>query len=140
MKLFNLADYIYEHKEFSQNTFGPGDRQEGIIQHIRKELLEVQDAEGKYEKFEEWTDVIILAIDAIWRLGIPITEVEDMLVYKQMKNKMREWPDWRQMRQDQPIEHVKATGEMLSHQTEESGPETQMLSPEQVEGLSRGHA
>lgn len=50
--------------EWSEKTFGPGMRTEGITAHIRKELLEIEEDPNS---LEEWIDVMILAFDGAWR-------------------------------------------------------------------------
>lgn len=54
----DLVSHIHRQREFSRRTFGPGDRHKGIIDHIRKELVEIEQAPGD---IKEWIDVIILA-------------------------------------------------------------------------------
>jgi hypothetical protein len=49
---------------FSKATFGPGSRTKGVIDHIRKELVEVEESEGNAA---EWVDVVILALDGLMR-------------------------------------------------------------------------
>lgn len=57
----DLLTYLADAIPFSFNTFGPGARTNGVIDHITKELVEVQ-ADDK-----EWVDVAILALDGAWR-------------------------------------------------------------------------
>jgi hypothetical protein len=49
---------------FSHATFGPGERMDGVIDHIRKELIEVEGCNGESS---EWVDVVILALDGLTR-------------------------------------------------------------------------
>ena len=58
--------YLERHREWSRATFGPGTRAMGLVDHIRKELAEIEAAPGD---LGEWVDVIILAIDGAWRSG-----------------------------------------------------------------------
>lgn len=100
-----LADFISEQNEFSQSTFGPGARTKGVIEHIRKELAEV---ENDPADVFEWVDIAILAIDgALRNTGCTPQQVADALRAKLKKNKMREWPDWRVVGQDRAIEHIR---------------------------------
>ena len=46
---------------FSRNTFGPGERRAGVIHHLRKEPVEIEEAGGD-DVLSEWVDVIILAL------------------------------------------------------------------------------
>jgi hypothetical protein len=99
---------------FSKATFGPGARTKGLIDHIRKELVEVEESGGSAK---EWVDVVILAMDGltreIWNNDKGVnshavaTLAVQMIVAKQAKNELRDWPDWRTMSQDVAIEHVK---------------------------------
>ena len=52
---------------FSRATFGPGTREKGVSDHIRKELIEVANATTQDDKSAEWTDVAILALDGLLR-------------------------------------------------------------------------
>ena len=93
--------------EWSRRTFGPGHRTKGVLDHIRKELLEIE-ADPLDPK--EWLDVVILALDGAWRTG---ASAEDILLFirdKQHRNESRTWPDWRTMSEEQAIEHDR-TGE-----------------------------
>lgn len=101
---FDLLDYIYRQEAWSGNTFGPGARTKGVIDHIRKELLEIEAAP---DDLAEWIDVIILALDGAWRAGAAPEEIVEALAAKQAKNMARQWPDWRTMSEDQAIEQIK---------------------------------
>ncbi|MCT7342173.1 DUF550 domain-containing protein [Pseudomonas aeruginosa] len=73
-------------------SFGPGSRAAGVVDHIRKELREIEEAPGD---LAEWIDVVILALDGAWRTGATPAQIIDALVAKQTKNEARTWPDWR---------------------------------------------
>lgn len=104
---------------WSRATFGPGTRQEGVTDHIKKELVEVASAETHVERVKEWTDVAILALDGLWReiaygqpgMAVYSPEVAQMVVLsllaKHDKNELRDWPDWRTADPDKAIEHVR---------------------------------
>ena len=102
-----LSDIIKDAKDWSLATFGPGTRERGVIAHIRKELVEIEEAPTQEKKAGEWVDVIILGIDGLWRClpDKPIGVLVAMIIAKYAKNRKREWPDWRTMTEDQPIEH-----------------------------------
>ena len=89
---------------WSEKTFGPGDRTKGVIDHIRKELAEIEAAPGD---LEEWIDVIILAFDGAWRSGASPLQIVEALIAKQAKNEARTWPDWRSLPTDVAIEHIR---------------------------------
>jgi len=100
----HLEDIINNQIKFSQKTFGPGSRDAGLIDHIKKELKEIAEHPGD---LEEWIDVIILAIDGAWRHGYSADCIVDVLVTKQQKNENRSWPDWRQADTGKAIEHIR---------------------------------
>lgn len=107
--LFHLQRMI----RFSRETFGPNPRQQGVIDHIRKELVEIEKAGTGDEALKEWIDVIILGIDGAWRSQIGrglsdekiVIAIVSELIAKQMKNEQRTWPDWRKVPEDKAIEH-----------------------------------
>jgi hypothetical protein len=96
-------DHLDRQREWSLRTFGPGRRTLGVIDHIRKELDEIEAAPIDVE---EWVDVIILALDGACRAGWESREIIAAIKAKQAKNEGRSWPDWRTMSPDQAIEHV----------------------------------
>lgn len=104
---FDLVAHLHRMVKFSEKTFGPGPRTGGICEHIRKETREI---EQKPYDLEEWIDVIILSLDGAWRAGYSPEDIVAMLEYKQGKNEARQWPDWRTVPQDKPIEHVRSEG------------------------------
>lgn len=108
-----LAAYVYRHRDWSARTFGePKERdgRAGVLDHLRRELAEVEAAIGSPGELEEWVDVATLAIDGAWRSGASPSDVARALEAKQRKNMAREWPDWRQVPEGQAIEHVEPGG------------------------------
>lgn len=101
---FDLVQHLQRQKEFSLKTFGPGSRTQGVLDHIRKELAEI---EAQPHDLEEWVDLILLALDGAWRAGHLPAEIAAGIAAKQGKNERRQWPDWRTMSPDQAIEHVR---------------------------------
>jgi hypothetical protein len=98
------AEHLSRQRTFSRDTFGPGDRLQGVLDHIRKELIEVEaDPQDK----SEWADVIILAFDGALRQGHNPQDLLDTVLAKQVKNEGRVWPDWRTQPTDRAIEHVR---------------------------------
>ncbi len=89
---------------WSQATFGPGARNAGLVAHIRKELIEIED---KPTDVVEWLDVVALALDGAWRAGATPEQIADALVAKHATNKNRMWPDWKNAAPDEPIEHIR---------------------------------
>lgn len=101
---FDLEAHINRQRLWSGKAFGPGPRTKGIIEHIRKELLEI---EAEPNDLFEWIDVVILALDGAWRTGALPEDIIATLAAKQLKNEKRSWPDWRTISQDEPSEHLK---------------------------------
>ena len=83
-----LENWIEKHVKWSQATFGTGCDDNGIIDHIEKELVEITRSPGD---LEEWIDVIILAIDGASRNGFSPAEIGVCLEMKRIKNANREW-------------------------------------------------
>ena len=99
---FDLVQHLRRQAEFSARTFGPGARVEGVCDHIRKELVEVEAAGGE---LAEWIDVIILGLDGAWRSGATPEQIVAAIEAKQAKNERRRWPDWRTAEPGKAIEH-----------------------------------
>jgi hypothetical protein len=106
---FDFLAHLRHQRVWSEKTFGPGDRTEGVVDHIRKELDEVL---ATPSEVTEWIDIIILALDGAWRTGHQPEEIIAALVAKQEKNESRKWPDWRTAEPGKAIEHVR--GEVSS--------------------------
>lgn len=104
---FDLVAHLDRQIRFSKKTFGPDKRTQGVIAHIRKELVEI---EATPDDLEEWIDVVMLALDGAWRHGHTPEEIVAALTLKLDKNERRSWPDWRTASADQPIEHDRKPG------------------------------
>ncbi len=104
---FDFLAHLERQRKFSVHTFGPGARSQGIVDHIRKELIEVLAAPSD---LFEWIDVVILALDGAWRSGAEPQQIIDALVEKQTKNESRQWPDWKFSDPSKAIEHVRNQG------------------------------
>lgn len=103
---FDLVTHLHRQRAFSLRTFGPGDRTDGVCDHIRKELTEVQDDAGAgLPTLSEWVDVVILALDGAWRSGATPEQIVRAIETKQAKNEGRKWPDWRTADPTKAIEH-----------------------------------
>jgi hypothetical protein len=98
------AAHLDRQRAWSARTFGPGDRTAGVIDHIKKELVEV---EAQPDDVEEWADILILGFDGALRAGHEPQAIIDAIKAKQAKNEARTWPDWRTMPADKAIEHVR---------------------------------
>lgn len=102
LDVFRFDLHLERQRRFSERTFGPGSRAAGVIDHIRKELREIEENPGD---LAEWIDVVILALDGAWRTGATPAQIIDALLAKQAKNEARTWPDWRSAPSDKAIEH-----------------------------------
>lgn len=109
---FNLLAHLQRQREFSELAFGPGARSAGIVDHIRKELLEIEAAPTD---ISEWIDVVILAMDGAWRAGATPAQIIAALQTKQAKNESRTWPDWRTVPADKAIEHDRSKDHEGAH-------------------------
>lgn len=99
---FDMLNYLARQRAFSAATFGPGPRAEGVVAHIRKELIEI---EADPTDLKEWIDVVTLALDGAWRSGHDPQQIVDQLNATLARNIGRKWPDWRTADPNQPIEH-----------------------------------
>lgn len=97
-----FTDYYLKQIDWSLKTFGPAPRTKGILDHIRKEIGEIERA--PYDLME-WIDLATLALDGFHRHGGNPHMALELLKRKQAKNFARLWPDWRTKSEDQAIEH-----------------------------------
>lgn len=103
---FDLIAHLNRQIAFSETAFGPGDRTLGVCDHLRKEIVEVEDAHAAGEPtLPEWVDIVILGLDGAWRSGATAEEIVAAIAAKQAKNEGRTWPDWRTANPDAAIEH-----------------------------------
>lgn len=124
--MIDIIAHLTRQFVFSRATFGPGPRTEGVLQHIEKEIVEVRKELELFNSQDtgspgyggialEQVDLVILSLDGLLRSiskMYPLLQANDiadlawrMVVAKQSKNEMRNWPDWRQSDQNKPIEH-----------------------------------
>lgn len=102
----DLAQFLRAQIEWSTATFGPGNRTEGLIDHVRSELDELWHAPSEADELGEWIDVAILALDGAWRCGYTPEEVCRALLAKAERNRRRGWPDWRTAAPGRAIQHL----------------------------------
>jgi hypothetical protein len=95
--------WIERFRTWNLNTFGPGKRTAGTLEHIRKECIEIEAAP---DDPEEWVDIALLAINGLVRLGLEPASILARLTAKLDKNIARKWPDWR-ANPDGAIEHIR---------------------------------
>lgn len=109
----DLATHLSRQIAFSRGTFGPDERQEGVLQHIEQEIEEVRKSDGTPS---EWVDLVILSFDGLWRsisarypdwYGPKVARAAARMIwFKQSKNEWRIWPDWRGKSTSEAIGHV----------------------------------
>lgn len=113
----DLKQHLIRQMAFSHATFGPGNRWEGIVDQIKKEIIELEESGGECE---EWVDIVILALDGLTRslafsLGnglrqnpnIASQTAINMIAAKQTENESRQWPDWRTADKNKSMENIK---------------------------------
>lgn len=98
----DLAEYLRKQMIWSGITFGQGRRTVGILEHIRKELIEIA---ADPADLSEWMDVLILALDGYWRHGGHPEMLMRDLEAKQTVNFARRWPA--PQPEDQAVEHIR---------------------------------
>ena len=98
----DLVEHLKHQREWSARTFGPGDRLDGVLEHMGKEIVEVRESGGD---LSEWVDLIILALDGAWRSGATPEQIVAAIEAKQTKNEARTWPDWQTAEPGKAIEH-----------------------------------
>lgn len=107
---FDFIGHLKRQKTFSLATFGPGPRTQMVVDHIRKELVEV---ELNPADLDEWVDVILLGLDGAWRAGHRPGAIAAAIAAKQARNEQRQWPDWRQCNPNKAIQHIRASSEVV---------------------------
>lgn len=103
--MFDMFDFLARQRAFSEKTFGPHPRAKGVIAHIKKELVEI---ENNPTDVMEWIDVVLLALDGAWRTGASAEQITRALESKLRINQNRTWPSWLEMGGDDAIEHKPA--------------------------------
>lgn len=104
LERFDFSSFADKKALWSEKTYGPGDRYHGVIKHIQRELVEIEQAP---DDLEEWVDVILLAMDGAWRsANASGRDLANALIRKQEKNTRRKWPDWRSLKEDEVSHHI----------------------------------
>lgn len=101
MKL-DLTMHLERQRKFSLKAFGPNQTPQGVIDHIKKELIEI---ESTPNDIYEWVDLMLLAFDGAMRAGFQPHEITAALDDKLTINENRDWPDWRECDPNKAIEH-----------------------------------
>ena len=117
----DFVEYLARQVAVSRCNFGPNERTLGVIDHIKKELKEVEAEDTPEGRAKEWNDVVILALDGATRAmrealrargtleptadDIALEVVREIKRKQRGKNELRDWPDWRTVPEDKAIEH-----------------------------------
>lgn len=104
MAMHDLVARLRRQRSWSRETFGPRQTTTGVLNHVRKELAEI---EADPSDPTEWMDGVILLFDGAMRAGHDPWTLVRVWMDKLDANERREWPDWRTQDPDQPIEHIK---------------------------------
>lgn len=100
-----IKQYVQAHVNWSIETFGLPEHTEGLLRHIEKECQEIRAENTTIGKAKEFVDIIILAIDAMWRLGLTPREIAAALIEKQQINEDRKYPPITD--ENEPTEHIR---------------------------------
>lgn len=103
MSVLSAVD-IAEQRAWSDETFGPGPRAAGVIDHLTKELTEVA---ADPNDLSEWIDLLILTLDGASRQGFTGEQIIEAYHTKMKENHLRSWPDWRTCDPNKAIEHLR---------------------------------
>lgn len=102
-----LSAFVFDQYRWSMQTFGPGDRTEGLLKHIGKEIEELRAAPTPDAQLDEWIDVLLLALDGALRCGVTPLVVSESIEAAQKRNFNRRWPPANLQRLGEPNEHVR---------------------------------
>lgn len=69
-----ILKYIADHISWSEATFGDRGNMEYLLRHIEKEIAEVK---VHPDNLEEWIDIMILAIEGLWKTGLTAEEITE---------------------------------------------------------------
>ncbi len=95
-------DWLASFAAWNLATFGPGKRTAGTIDHIKKELREI---EADPDDAKEWVDIVLLGLNGLVRQGMSPAEIITAIRAKDTENRTRRWPDWRETDPNLAIEH-----------------------------------
>lgn len=104
------GEFIDKLYAWSLEAYGPGQRTAGILDHIRKELYEI---EKDPQDLEEWIDVILLALNGAQRLNVGGEAILEAFYKKCIKNVKRTWPEWKDLDPNKAIEHDRSKDSLV---------------------------
>jgi hypothetical protein len=100
----HLVETLRKQRAWSRETFGPNYSLSSVIDHLKKEVKEIEDDPAD---LMEYIDAAMLSFEGASRAGYSPEEIADAFVEKLEINIKREWPDWRTAEPDKAITHVK---------------------------------
>lgn len=112
------VEKCYEERTRTVITGSFEDAMTGKMKPIEKQVpVDLSIEERHADAAAEWADVAILGLDGLlrsisaanpdWTFDRVAREAASMILAKQGKNELRDWPDWRQASSDKAIEHVR---------------------------------
>lgn len=132
-----LGRFLRERRKWSHETFGPPCFRDwrGPLDHLKKEIAEVEKAATVRQEQEELVDCVFLAFDALDRCGsLEYREIVDLLVAKLAKNKLRNWGDWGTKDPTKAVEHVRTQEEKSAKLCEMHGGSSGLQCSSQTQG------
>lgn len=120
-----MLDTLTRIVRWQWQTFGQADRRQGIIDHIKKELVEVQNFTNDPE---EWVDLWFMATHGLWQTlsqmypGYGSEQLAQLMLQgieaKASKNEARNWPDRASQDPNKAVEHIRTPAEEQRKQME----------------------
>jgi hypothetical protein len=103
----DMLDFFERQREWSYETFGPPEIRGpvGPLKHLEKEAKEAYQEQDLEKRKEEIIDCLFLSFDAAHRAGMGYSEISRIAMAKLKKNKGRKWPDWRDAKPEEAVEH-----------------------------------
>lgn len=95
---------LNEFRKWNLKTFGPGNRTSGTIDHIKRELIEIE--ENPFDIYE-WFDIIMLSINGAIRHGHSSQDIINAFHKKFEINKNRKWKNFEDVPEGEAITHIK---------------------------------
>lgn len=87
-----LLKLLQEQRQFSVSAFGPEPRLAGVLDHLKKELAEVQEATGDVT---EWADCFLLCVDGSMRAGGDPSHIDAYMSHGVMPEESKGQDGWK---------------------------------------------
>ena len=111
---YDFENWFCRRDEWSMATFGPSRGFEGALDHLKKEVTEIE--KSPYDT-EEWIDALFLVTDGLCRMlraanpdltGADAFEIMMEVANRKLdKNMRREWPSVSEQIRGKAVEHVR---------------------------------